>query len=112
MTGLINPKDVGTTMTHEHLTIDFDVAYLPTSGRDKGNENLDFTMRNLGWIRQNPYVAFNSTIKLTAYNHYICQPVYLQKNESCVLASGICFILFLFDLKSTVSLLGRFSESR
>lgn len=67
--GLMDPKDAGITMTHEHLAIEFDVAYLPTTGADAGKEKLDFSMRNLGWIRQNP-LSHKSNMRVCAKEEF------------------------------------------
>lgn len=53
--GLVEPGALGRTYTHEHLFMDFDCAYTPAKSEDKHLEDSEFTMQNLGWIRQNPY---------------------------------------------------------
>lgn len=53
--GLVEPHKLGRTLTHEHLSMEFDVAYWPASPEDKHMEECQFNMKNLGWIRQNPY---------------------------------------------------------
>lgn len=54
--GPIEPGDLGTTLTHEHLSMTFDVCFVPvTKQQDKHLEQVPLVMHNLGWIRQNPY---------------------------------------------------------
>ncbi|XP_045624915.2 LOW QUALITY PROTEIN: phosphotriesterase-related protein [Procambarus clarkii] len=53
--GLVEPSSLGKTLTHEHLFMEFDVAFTPAKPEEKYMEDCKFTMENLGWIRQNPY---------------------------------------------------------
>ncbi|XP_068200518.1 phosphotriesterase-related protein [Palaemon carinicauda] len=53
--GLVDPDSLGRTLTHEHLFMEFDVAYTPAREQEKQLEQCEFSMGNLGWIRQNPY---------------------------------------------------------
>ena len=55
VTGLISPSELGKTMVHEHLSMNFDVAYVPPSSGNDAKASMPFTMENLGWIRYNPY---------------------------------------------------------
>lgn len=55
MCGLVEPEALGRTLTHEHLFMEFDVAYTPPKADEKAMECCEFSMENLGWIRQNPY---------------------------------------------------------
>lgn len=53
--GAIDPKDLGVTLTHEHLSLDFAKVYTP--GPDKLNKVIDngITLDNVGFVRQYPY---------------------------------------------------------
>ncbi|RUS86596.1 hypothetical protein EGW08_005612 [Elysia chlorotica] len=54
--GELRPDDLGVTLTHEHLYIQVPSFYTPP--KDKLSKTLStapFEMKNLGWIRQNPY---------------------------------------------------------
>lgn len=62
--GLVDPDSLGQTLTHEHLFLDFDIAFTPAKPEEKHMEDCKFTMENLGWIRQNPY-SHKSNIKFT-----------------------------------------------
>lgn len=55
MLGLVGPGDLGVTLTHEHLSLRFEVSFVPVANaEEKPQEQLPFEMRHLGWIRQNP----------------------------------------------------------
>lgn len=60
--GVVDPDVLGKTLTHEHLFMQFDVAYTPAREHEKQLEQCEFSMENLGWIRQNPY-SHKSNIK-------------------------------------------------
>jgi phosphotriesterase-related protein len=52
--GAVDPTELGVTVTHEHLLIDFRVVFLPP--KDPKDEPLTreaITLRNLGWVRYN-----------------------------------------------------------
>ena len=53
--GVIDPAELGVTLTHEHLSLRFEVSFVPVASEgEKCREQLPFAMPNLGWIRQNP----------------------------------------------------------
>ena len=54
--GVVQPEELGPTMTHEHLLIDFLCMFTPpieASERFKAFEPV--TLRNLGWVRYNSF---------------------------------------------------------
>lgn len=51
--GPVLPEALGKTLCHEHLSLQFDVAFCP-SKTQPGRENLEFSLENLHWIRSNP----------------------------------------------------------
>ncbi|CAH1774301.1 unnamed protein product, partial [Owenia fusiformis] len=55
VTGWVEPSELGITMTHEHLSMTFEVAHVPAMERDKDLTDLPLTIENLWWIRQYPY---------------------------------------------------------
>jgi len=55
VTGLVSPSELGQTLVHEHLSMSFDVAYVPPSLENTDKTSMPFSMENLGWIRYNPY---------------------------------------------------------
>jgi len=63
VTGLVSPSELGQTLVHEHLSMSFDVAYVPPSSENAGKSSMPFSMENLGWIRYNPY-SHQSNLKL------------------------------------------------
>ncbi|XP_060638318.2 phosphotriesterase-related protein isoform X1 [Anolis sagrei] len=53
--GLIKPSQLGSTLTHEHLTMSFSCCYYPPpSGQEELSEK-SIEMKNLFWLKQNPY---------------------------------------------------------
>jgi phosphotriesterase-related protein len=73
----VAPADLGATITHEHLLIDFSVVYLEpadSAGREKSEEKLG--LGNLGWIRFNwvgnkdNLVLDDEAIAITEASHY------------------------------------------
>jgi len=52
--GEIDPADLGRTLTHEHLSMQFDVCFVPPPKNNEGVERLPWQIENLGWIRQFP----------------------------------------------------------
>ncbi|KAL8596654.1 hypothetical protein ACOMHN_032596 [Nucella lapillus] len=53
--GLMAPKSLGPTLTHEHLMLEAETFFIPPKASDQQKMPMTFTMNNLGWIRQNPY---------------------------------------------------------
>ena len=54
--GPVSPSELGPTMTHEHLLIDFLCMFNPppeATARARAYEPI--TLENLGWVRYNPY---------------------------------------------------------
>ncbi len=57
--GPVAPGDLGVTLPHEHLLVDF------RKGVVKPERNLDFTLENIGAIRRFPYVCHVTRACLT-----------------------------------------------
>lgn len=55
MLGPLDPSQLGRTMTHEHLTMTFECCYIPPAPGDKAVSGAPIEMKNLYWLRQNPY---------------------------------------------------------
>ena len=52
--GTIAPEQMGVTLPHEHLLIDFKVMFAePVAASDKGRAHEPVSLANLGWVRQN-----------------------------------------------------------
>src|SRR5918994_4550883 len=52
--GSIGAEQMGVTLPHEHLLIDFKVMFSePAAARDKGRASEPVSLANLGWVRQN-----------------------------------------------------------
>jgi phosphotriesterase-related protein len=51
--GAIAAEDIGVTLPHEHLLIDFTVMFAePTAASDRGRAWSPLSLDNLGWVRQ------------------------------------------------------------
>lgn len=53
--GLIEPSQLGRTLTHEHLTMAFDSFYCPPPPCQEAASREPIMMKNLFWIQKNPY---------------------------------------------------------
>ncbi|XP_058491757.1 phosphotriesterase-related protein [Solea solea] len=53
--GLVDPNQLGRTMTHEHLTMTFECCYFAPPPRDAAVAQNPFQMQHMHWLRQNPY---------------------------------------------------------
>ncbi len=52
--GVISPDDLGVTLTHEHISMAYNLATLPPPANEEHKTELPLTMENLGWIRYYP----------------------------------------------------------
>jgi phosphotriesterase-related protein len=53
--GLIDPQDLGMTLTHEHLLVDQSVYFVePASPRESALAHQPVSLENLTWVRYNP----------------------------------------------------------
>lgn len=53
--GLVEPSELGRTLTHEHLTMTFDCSYYPPPPSHEAISKEPIVMKNLFWIQKNPY---------------------------------------------------------
>ncbi|XP_004605395.2 phosphotriesterase-related protein isoform X2 [Sorex araneus] len=53
--GLVEPSQLGRTLTHEHLTMTFDFCYHPPPPCQEAVSKEPFMLKNLFWIQKNPY---------------------------------------------------------
>ncbi|XP_062900247.1 phosphotriesterase-related protein isoform X2 [Mobula hypostoma] len=53
--GLIDPSQLGRTLTHEHLALSFAVCYFPPLPGQEEYSEMPISMNNLYWLKQNPY---------------------------------------------------------
>ncbi|XP_055970523.1 phosphotriesterase-related protein isoform X2 [Sorex fumeus] len=53
--GLVEPSQLGRTLTHEHLTMTFDFCYHPPPSCQEAFSKEPFMLKNLFWIQKNPY---------------------------------------------------------
>lgn len=54
VTGDVNASELGLTLTHEHLSMDFSLMYVRPE-KQPHMVNCPFTIQNLGWIQRNPF---------------------------------------------------------
>ncbi len=80
----MHPSKLGKTMTHEHLSMNFDVAYVPPKENEAHKAALPFVMENLGWIRYNPF-SHQSNLQL---NGPECESAILLEMEQYRAAGG------------------------
>ena len=56
--GLVPPSKIGITLTHEHLShyneIYCEINWYKPKESELNYANCDWTLENIGWIRQNP----------------------------------------------------------
>lgn len=60
--GLVDPDQLGRTMTHEHLTMSFECCYFPPPPGDEAVAEDPFHMRHMHWLRQNPYSSHENLL--------------------------------------------------
>lgn len=53
--GLVDPDQLGRTMTHEHLSMTFECCYYPPGAGSEAMGTAPIEMKNLHWLQQNPY---------------------------------------------------------
>lgn len=53
--GLIEPDQLGRTMTHEHLTMTFECCFVTPAPGHEDNSLAPIQLKNLHWLQQNPY---------------------------------------------------------
>ena len=53
--GPVEPSELGATMTHEHLYIDFSFMYRPPQDSELDLAGAPISIENLGWVRHNHY---------------------------------------------------------
>ncbi|GCC20988.1 N-acetyltaurine hydrolase isoform X1 [Chiloscyllium punctatum] len=53
--GVMDPRRLGRTLTHEHLTMSFAFCYTPPPPGQEACSEMPMTMNNLYWLKQNPY---------------------------------------------------------
>lgn len=71
--GLIEPGQLGCTMTHEHLTMDYSCCYHPPPSGQEALTDQPIEMKNLFWLKQNPYS--------NKENLFLCQEAQAVKEE-------------------------------
>lgn len=82
------PTSLGRTLVHEHLSMNFDVAYVKPKEEDKQNCVIPFSMKNLGWIRYNPY-SHHENLKL---NDEECENCIIQELLHYKAIGGDCIV--------------------
>lgn len=62
--GLVDPEQLGKTLTHEHLTMSFECCYHPPASGDEVVAENPFHMQHMHWLRQNPYSCHENLLLL------------------------------------------------
>ena len=62
VTGLIEPEDMGLTLSHEHLLIDFTLMYHGEKDSKGNPKKIPIKMENLGSILYDPYTNFENLL--------------------------------------------------
>ncbi|KAM3865685.1 N-acetyltaurine hydrolase isoform 2-T2 [Diretmus argenteus] len=62
--GLVDPDQLGRTMTHEHLTMSFECCYVPPLPGEEAVAENPFQMKHMYWLRQNPYSSHENLLLL------------------------------------------------
>jgi phosphotriesterase-related protein len=52
--GEVKPSALGRTLTHEHVSMQFVVCFVPPLKEEKHLSDVDWSLEASGWIRQNP----------------------------------------------------------
>lgn len=60
--GLVDPDQLGRTMTHEHLTMSFECCFSPPPPGDEAVAENPFQMQHMFWLRQNPYSSHENLL--------------------------------------------------
>lgn len=60
--GLVDPDQLGRTMTHEHLTMSFECCYFPPAPGDEAVAANPFQMQHMHWLRQNSYSSHENLL--------------------------------------------------
>ncbi|XP_066484695.1 phosphotriesterase-related protein isoform X1 [Tiliqua scincoides] len=71
--GLIEPSQLGCTMTHEHLTMNYSCCYYPPPSGQEALSTQPIEMKNLFWLKQNPYSHKENLL--------LCQEIEAVKEE-------------------------------
>lgn len=53
--GVVDPDQLGRTMTHEHLTMSFECCFFPPAPGDEAVAEDPFHIQHMHWLRQNQY---------------------------------------------------------
>ncbi|XP_049332565.1 phosphotriesterase-related protein [Astyanax mexicanus] len=53
--GLVEPDQLGRTLTHEHLSMSYECCFFPPPAGDEAMATAPFEMKNMHWLQQNPY---------------------------------------------------------
>ncbi|XP_022046838.1 phosphotriesterase-related protein [Acanthochromis polyacanthus] len=60
--GLLDPDQLGRTMTHEHLSMSFECCYFPPPPGDEAVAENPFQIQHMHWLRQNQYSSHENLL--------------------------------------------------
>ena len=85
----IDPSFLGKTLTHEHLSMKFNVAYTSAGEtEDRSCETMPINLQNIGWIRQFPYAHKDNLV----YNDINTEQAILDSVCEFSAAGGGCIV--------------------
>lgn len=89
--GQVSPEDLGITLTHEHLTIDYSNCVMsPTNDSDISKMNEPITLQNLSWLRHNPYSCL-ANLNLAKERNAVLKDLKLLKQAGgCTIVENTC----------------------
>jgi len=83
--GLVEPENLGVTLTHEHLLIDMSVTFTePALASEKHLAYQPITMQNLGWLRMN-YINNLDNCRLLDEGAAVEEVFLFKQNGGCTI---------------------------
>jgi len=84
--GLVVPEDLGVTLPHEHILVDFSVYFVePTTATEKHLAYQPVTLQNYGWVRRN-YMKSLDNSRLTDEETAIDELLLYKRNGGRTIA--------------------------
>lgn len=86
--GPVPVSSLGRTLTHEHLSMSFDVCFVPPPAHQSDRQRLPWTLENAHWIRQHPYSHADNIV----LNDGAAQTAILESVTAFKAAGGGCLV--------------------
>ena len=82
MLGDIDPGELGVTLCHEHLSMNFGLHFTPSTKPEyRIYEDAPLSLDKLGWIRQNPYVIREQTFDMLGGDMFFSGSFFLAVHD-------------------------------